>query len=255
MLKNKAFLTSKILSGVPGLAHGFFTRHGGVSEPPYQSLNVSWTNGDSPDRVRENLSRMRDLLGLEWLVSSRQVHADTVNILDEASLPEFETRPPLRVAPPGDALATNLRGHGLLIRIADCQSVLLVDPEVRVIANVHCGWRGSVQNIVAKAVDTLRTRFGCDPGRMVAAVGPSLGPCCAEFKNFRDEIPEELWPYQVRPQYFDFWAITRRQLTSAGVREENIDVIGRCTRCGTADFFSYRGEGRTGRMGAVIGWL
>lgn len=250
----KVFHTSKILAGIPGLAHGFFTRYGGVSKPPYESLNVSWANGDSPDAVRENLSRIAGQLGLERLASSRQVHGDTVNCLDALTLPKLEARPPLLIAPPGDALATKEAGIGLLIKVADCQSVFLVDPEVRAIANIHSGWRGSVQNIAGKTVNLLRERFGCDPGRMLAAVGPSLGPCCAEFKNFVDEIPPALWQFQVRPRYFDFWAITRNQLTSAGLRDENIEVIGKCTACGTSDFFSYRGERETGRMAAVIGW-
>ncbi len=248
------FLTSRILSGVPGLVHGFFTRRGGVSGGPYESLNVSWTNGDAPQSVRENLFRIKDMLGLDRLVSGRQVHGDRLNFIDEETLPGLESLPPLLIAPPGDALATRIAGIGLLIKIADCQSVFLVDPGARVAANVHCGWRGSVKNILGKVVRTLATRCGCAPERMLAAVGPSLGPCCAEFRNFRDELPSSFLPYQVRPTYFDFWAITRDQLISAGMKTENIDILGRCTVCGTSDFFSYRGEGVTGRMAAVMGW-
>ncbi|MFZ2447203.1 MAG: polyphenol oxidase family protein [Syntrophobacteraceae bacterium] len=254
MSKNKAFITSAVLSGVPGLVHGFFTRSGGVSKPPFESMNVSWSNGDSAERVFENLCRIRDLLGLDRLVSGPQVHGAAINFVDKTALSSLESRPPLVIAPRGDALATNISGTGLLIKVADCQSVMVVDPEARVAANVHSGWRGSVQNIVGKTVDYLRARRGCVPGRMLAAVGPSLGPCCAEFINFRDEIPPHLWRFQVRPQYFDFWEITRGQLVSAGIRDENIEVIGRCTVCESSEFFSYRAERETGRMAAVIGW-
>ncbi len=248
------FLTSRLLSSVPGLVHGFFTRRGGVSSAPYESLNVSWTNGDAPGSVLENLSRIGGMLGFDRLVSGRQVHGDRLNFIDEPALPELESRPPLLIAPPGDALATDLAGIGLLIKLADCQSVFLADPVAHVAANVHCGWRGSVQNISGKVVRTLAEKYGCVPERMLAAVGPSLGPCCAEFRNFRDELPPGFLPYQVRPTYFDFWAITRDQLRSAGLKAENIDIIGRCTKCGTSEFFSYRGEGVTGRMAAVLGW-
>jgi polyphenol oxidase len=246
--------TFKILSGIPGLIHGIFTRHGGVSKPPYDSLNAAWNNGDSPESVRENLRRINNSLGLERLASSFQVHGDKINFIDEDALSAFEIRPPLLIAPSGDALATSLRGIGLVIKIADCQSIFLVDPETRVIANIHCGWRGSVQNIAGKTIDYLRQRSGCNPAKMLAAVGPSLGPCCAEFKNYRDEIPPELWSFQVRPEYFDFWAITRHQLASAGIAPENIEFSRKCTVCEKADFFSYRGERAKGRMAAVIGW-
>jgi len=248
------FLIFKNLSAVPGLVHGVFTRHGGVSLPPYESLNVGWTNGDRPEAVLENLTRIKHAAGLERLVSSRQLHGDSVNFIDEGSVEKLDERPHAFLAPPGDALATNATGLGLLIKVADCQSILLVDPKSRIIANIHSGWRGSVQNIAGKTVRRLAEGFGLDPAQTLAAVSPSLGPCCAEFVNYRREIPEKLWPFQVRPEYFDFWAITRDQLTAAGISGENIEFAGKCTVCGKADFFSYRGEGRTGRMASIIGW-
>jgi copper oxidase (laccase) domain-containing protein len=131
---------------------------------------------------------------------------------------------------------------------------MLVDPKTRIIANIHSGWRGSVQNIAAKTINYLRDRFGSDPARILAAVSPSLGPCCAEFVNYKDELPPDMWPMQVRATYFDFWAITRNQLTAAGVRIENMEFASRCTVCEKSDFFSYRGERVTGRLAAVIGW-
>jgi len=248
------FIAFNVLAEIPGLVHGVFTRHGGVSEPPCESLNVSWSNGDSPEAVSENLARVKRALGLDALVSSRQFHGDNIGLIDSDSVALLQDRPPLFVAPPGDALATDLSGIGLLIKIADCQSILLVDPKTRAIANVHSGWRGSVRNIVGKTVRCLEERFGCDPANIRAAVSPSLGPCCAEFVHYREEIPPELWAFQVRPNYFDFWAITKSQLNSAGVRDEHIEFARRCTVCGHADFFSYRAERTTGRMASVIGW-
>jgi hypothetical protein len=242
------------LSGVPGLAHGVFTRHGGVSLPPYESLNVSWSNGDSPEAVAENLRRIKKTSGLESLVSSRQVHGDWLNFIDTESAGKLEPRAQALIAPPGDALATNLIGLGLVIKIADCQSILLVDPQSRIIANIHSGWRGSIRDIAGKTVRYLEERFGLNPKRTLAAVSPSLGPCCAEFINYRNEIPEQFWSYQVRPEYFDFWAITRDQLKAAGIAEHNMEFAQKCTVCGKAQFFSYRGEGPTGRMASVIGW-
>jgi hypothetical protein len=247
-------LTFRNLSEIPGLVHGVFTRHGGVSHPPYESLNVSRSNGDSPEAVQENIARIKKATGLKRLVSSRQFHGDVINFIGKDTASNLEARPHGPVALPGDALATNMAGLGLVIKIADCQSVLLADPKSGVIANIHCGWRGSAQNIAGKTIEYLRERFGLNPARTFAAVSPSLGPCCAEFVNYRQEIPEELWSFQVRPQYFDFWAITREQLKAAGIPDANIEFSRKCTKCGKADFFSYRAEGKTGRMASVIGW-
>lgn len=244
-----------LLSKVPGLAHGVFTRHGGVSRPPYATLNTAWNNGDSPDAVRENLMRINDALAFSRLVTSPQVHGDTIRSIDEEALLRAEKRFPILVTQPGDALVTCLRGVGLVIKIADCQAIFLVDPTRRVVANVHSGWRGSGLNLAGKTVQFLKDRFGCHPGDILATVSPSLGPCCAEFRNYRNELPEEFFPYQVKPLHFDFWAIARRQLTEAGIEPEHIEIAGRCTVCETEDFFSYRGEKpSTGRMAAVIGW-
>jgi len=155
--------------------------------------------------------------------------------------------------PDSDILLTRQPGLGLLIKQADCQAVMLYDPVRRVIANVHCGWRGQVANILREAVARLRERFGCRPQDLVAALGPSLGPCCAEFRNYREEFPPELWHYQVRPTFFDLWALSRDQLLAAGLKPRQIDIAGICTRCRGDEFFSYRRDRLTGRQGAVIG--
>ncbi len=244
----------EILDRVPGLVHGVFTRHGGVSRPPYATLNVGLGNGDSADAVSKNLWRVTDALDLDCLVAGNQFHEDTIHLVDEEALSRAESRPPVLVTPPGDALVTRLRGIGLLIKIADCQSVFLADPVKRVIANIHAGWRGSVCGIVPKTVSFLKDRFGSDPRDILATVSPSLGPCCGEFRNYRDELPESFLPFRVRPEYFDFWAITWRQLVDSGLDGGHIQTAGLCTVCGTQDFFSYRGERSPGRMATVIAW-
>jgi len=244
----------QLLEQVPGLVHGVHTRHGGVSLPPYESLNVAWNNGDDAAAVRENLSRVRESLGARFLASSLQVHGDTIQVLERGPLENADSDAFLIRAPSGDALVTSVEDLGLMIKIADCQAVFLVDPERKVVANVHCGWRGSVQNVAGKTVALMRKRYESRPESLLAAVSPSLGPCCAEFRNYRDELPPVFWEYQVKPTYFDFWEITRRQLMEAGLRPDHIEIAGRCTVCHKVDYFSYRGEKITGRMAAVIGW-
>jgi polyphenol oxidase len=246
--------TFENLSRVPGLVHGIFTRHGGVSGQPYATLNAAWNNGDAPDAVRENLLRIKEVMGLEQLTASKQTHGDTIHIVDEEGLARAEVCHPVFFTPPGDALVTALHGVGLLIKIADCQAIFLVDPVREVIANVHCGWRGSVASIPEKAVACLRDRFGTKPEDLLAGVSPSLGPCCAEFRHYTRELPAPFWSFQTKPRYFDFWAITRWQLLRAGLRPDRIEIARRCTVCESEDFFSYRGEKTTGRNAAVLAW-
>lgn len=242
------------LSRVPDLVHGVFKRHGGVSPPPYATLNAAWNNGDDPEFVRENLRRIERNMGLKCLAAGRQMHGDRIQVVDEETVRHAGPHVPVVITPPGDGLVTRLRGVGLLIKIADCQAVFLVDPVLKVLANIHCGWRGSVRELPFKAVLFLRNRFGCRPQDLLAAISPSLGPCCAEFRNYEAELPASFAPYRVGPFHFDFWAVTRRQLERAGVRPEHIETSHICTVCDSKDYFSYRGEKVTGRNAAVIGW-
>jgi YfiH family protein len=131
---------------------------------------------------------------------------------------------------------------------------LLFDPEKKAIGIVHVGWRGSVAQIISATIVTMSKAFSTEPADLQAAISPSLGPCCAEFVNFQTELPPALHGYQVRPNYFDFWSISRDQLCSAGVRPENITVAEVCTYC-NHDYFSYRRDKETGRFGSVIGLI
>jgi polyphenol oxidase len=242
------------LSKVPGLVHGVFTRHGGVSQQPYATLNVAWNNGDAPEAVRENLLRVQGAMDLDQMVASYQTHGDTIHVVDKECLARAAVRHPIFLAPAGDALVTTLRGVGLLIKIADCQAIFLVDPVREVIANVHCGWRGSVKGVPMKVIALLRDRFGSRPDNILAGISPSLGPCCAEFRNSTEELPASFRLFQTKSSYFDFWAITRWQLIKSGLRPEHIEVANVCTVCESSDFFSYRGEKTTGRNAAVLAW-
>jgi YfiH family protein len=235
-----------LLAAFPALAHGIFTRQGGVSAAPYASLNLSFAVGDRPGAVRENRRRVQRALGLAGLASAAQVHGRR-----DAEVTQGNATPEKEI-PEADILITRQPGVGLLIKQADCQAVLLYDPKRRVVANVHCGWRGQVQDILAAAVSRLQKDFGCRPAALYAAIGPGLGPCCAEFKNYRREFPENLWIYQVRPHYFDLWQLSQDQLTAAGLPPDHIETVRLCTRCRSEEFFSYRRDGTTGRQGAVI---
>jgi YfiH family protein len=233
------------LTALPGVRHGVFTRRGGVSQGAFATLNISFGVGDDPRAVRENRRRLAAALGLAALRSARQVHGCDAAVVEGPLLPG---QPPETA----DILLTARPGLGLLIAAADCQAVLLYDPRRRVVANVHCGWRNQVHNVLGRAVGLLRTGFGCTPEDLHAAIGPGLGPCCAEFVHYRREFPREFWDYQVHPGYFDLWRLSADQLAAAGVPPGHIECARLCTRCLPGDFYSYRRDRLTGRHGTVI---
>jgi YfiH family protein len=152
-----------------------------------------------------------------------------------------------------DAIVTDIPGKFLVIQVADCQSVLIYDPVQEVVANVHSGWRGSINNIIGCTLKVMEKSFGCRSRDVVAGIGPSLGPCCAEFVNYKKEIPEMFWKYKNDTNHFDFWSISRDQLCEAGVLFENVDLSRMCTKCDSNRFFSFRREGITGRFATLIG--
>lgn len=231
--------------------NGIFTRAGGVSTGPFASLNISRSVGDAPAAVRQNRARIKECFNADHLVFAHQVHgnrvlritAETIRRLNAPDAPVLE----------GDALITNIPGVFLGIQVADCQPVLLFDPRQRIIANIHAGWRGSVLNIIRETITIMKTTYNSRPADIRAGIGPSLGPCCAEFIHYRQEIPEHLWSYKNQNDCFDFWSISADQLKAEGVPADHIHTSGLCTRCHPDIFFSYRAEKTTGRFPAVIG--
>ena len=240
------------MSQFPELAHFVFTRHGGVSDSVFRSLNVSASTGDSPTNVEANLSLIREVTGAESLRFMNQAHGKNIMILRKGS-PENGAEPVM-----ADAMVTDAVGVALLVKQADCQALILYDPLRKAVANVHCGWRGNAQDILSDVIAAMKEEFDCEPPRMRAAIGPSLGPCCAEFVNWRQELPAAMHRHQIRENHFDFWAISKEQLIEAGVQAAHIETVGICTVC-NQDFFSYRRAvreqgrpSRTGRCGSVI---
>jgi len=238
-------------SGFAEISHGIFTRSHGCNDGPFQSLNVCADVGDDIRRVRDNRNIIARLCGGGKLFFLKQVHGCDVAVIkgrhkglsgmtiDEGTV--------------GDAVITDIPGLNLVIQVADCQAVLIYDPVRRVVANVHSGWRGSIQNIIGATITRMQQEFRTVPGDIMAGIGPSLGPCCAEFVNYKSEIPRPFWKYRTAGNHFNFWSASHDQLCAAGVPKENISLANICTRCNTDLFFSYRRAGITGRFAAVIG--
>ncbi len=238
---NRLFFPDLFLSDT---FHGCFNRNGGVSSAPWDTLNVSFGQ-DLVENVKENRDKIKARFGIKNLVSAKQIHGCKVAVISEKVTTDFEVAG-------YDALITNQVGIGLMIQQADCQAVLVSDPIHKAAGIIHAGWRGSVSNIISHTIKALRNSFGSEPVDLKAAISPSLGPCCAEFINYKQELPPSFYKYQVKPNYFDFWSISCKQLNQAGLRKKNIEIAGKCTVC-NPEYFSYRRDNITGRCASVIG--
>lgn len=236
-------IKSHLLSSLHFVTHAFFTRHGGISTAPFDSLNVAYSVGDDLQNVSCNIRIISRYLGVGRMYWCHQVHGDTVIFIDTVEGHSIVE---------ADVMITDVPGVGLMLKTGDCQAVLIADPVKRVIAAVHCGWRGSVINVLGKVVEIMSIKYGCNPSNLIAAIGPSLGPCCAEFIYYRRELPYSFWQFQKQPNYFDFWSISHSQLVEAGVNKEHIEIAGWCTKCHPELFFSYRRKKQSGRMATVI---
>ncbi len=236
-------LESPLLAGFP---HGFTTREGGVSDAPWDTLNLGGLVGDDPLRVAENWRRLERATGLAF-ARVKQVHGARV----------VRAGGPTRPVEEADAVLSALEGVAACVSVADCVPVLLADPGSGIVAAVHAGWRGTLAGASAEAVAALCREIGTPPDRLLAAVGPSIGPCCYEVSHdlaarFGQEIGAEVVAAGERPR-LDLWRANARVLTRAGVAPDRIEVLGRCTSCERDVFFSHRRDaGRTGRQTAFI---
>lgn len=220
-----------------------------MSHAPYESLNLSYSVGDDENIVSTNRNLLKKQLSVNHLLSTRQIHSDDIFIARRPLTKDTEINN-------YDALMTNIQGIGLLIQQADCQAVTLFDPINHAIAAIHCGWKGSVLNILSKTVSRMTDCYGSSPSTLQAIVSPSLGPCCAEFLNHATELPPSFLAFQIKENYFDFWQISKMQLIEAGLSEHKIEITGICTSC-SPDYFSYRracrnGDKKTGRCATLI---
>ncbi len=241
-----------VFEGMDGFYHGFFGRNYGFGLKPFDSLNISFDVGDEESAVIKNRKKILNEFCFEKMVSANQVHGDGFYISRPS---DGENGEESKSVGDADILLTDNPGQLILIKTADCQPVILADPVNKACAVVHSGWKGSVLNVISKAIYLMIDSFGSDPSEIKAAVGPALGCCCAEFINYKKEIPEKLWKYRVGKYNFDFREMSKNQLYESGIRNKNIWVDQRCTKCNTDIFFSYRAEKITGRQASVAGWL
>ena len=222
----------------------FFTRKGGVSETPYDTLNISTLVGDEPSAVAENLSRIRKTMDGRPSAWVRQIAGDGVVRVEDG-----------RFAGEGDALVTEGAGFSLVVAIADCVPVALVGDGV--VGMVHSGWRGTLKGISGKAAKEMG-----DLSTVRAYIGPGIRQCCYEVsEEIAGKFAARFGREVVDGRMLSLLASIRTDLQEAGVTE--VHDLGLCTGCRTDLFYSHRKEGpKTGRNLAAValdpggdGWM
>jgi YfiH family protein len=247
-------LHSGLLSAA-GFHHAFFTRSGGVSPAPFDSLNFSVSVGDDPANVHQNLRIAARHLGVEpdKILFLDQIHSAIVLRATSA-----DDQQALRITQ-GDAVVSSDALVACAVRVADCAPVLLADRRSGTVAAIHSGWKSTAQNIVGAAVQTLRSLAGPTVD-IIAAVGPHIEACCFEVgPDVAHSLAHASSDHDVvlpgrrgRP-HVDLRRVIHAQLLQAGVRPEDIDHVRGCSVCDHDRFFSYRRDGaRSGRMLAAI---
>jgi polyphenol oxidase len=241
------------------LSAGFTTRNGGVSRPPYNSLNLGYNTDDPRHNVEANRSTLARAFGLEphLLLTVQQVHGTSILVINEANpdLSHF-------LSVECDAVVTDQPGIMIGILVADCYPVLLMEPQKQVVAAVHVGWRGAAAGILGKTIKAMQDDFDCRPSQLRAAVGPGIGAHRYEVDRpvrdaFRDgsghweEIAQEV---ALGKWHLDLRQSCLLQLQDAGLDPAHVEATVEDTCCHRELFFSYRRDaGKTGRqMGFML---
>lgn len=244
--------------GAAGLCHAVFsTRLGGVSGGVWNSLNLGAHVGDEPSAVAENWRRFGEAAGFapEARVAARQVHGAVVRVVRADDPPS-----PGGQVGECDALITAAVGPVLVVSVADCVPIYILDPMRGAGAVVHAGWRGTLAGAAAAALAGMAEAFGTRPQDCLAALGPAIGPCCYEVDDpvanlFGEAYGEPVLSRREDRWFVDLWGANRAGLAAAGVSAGQVYGSGLCTACRRDLFYSHRAEGgRTGRMAAVL-WL
>ncbi|MGQ9778754.1 MAG: peptidoglycan editing factor PgeF [Bacillota bacterium] len=240
-----------------GIVHGFSLRRDEAGAD--FDLGRAAMTGDP-----EVLARRRQFLAGLGLAAAKtalleQVHGAEVAVIGPAERQAAGVED--LFVPGADGAVTKEEGIALAVRTADCAPILLLEPQSRVVAAVHAGWRSAVAGIAARAVEKMAS-LGADPGRVLAAIGPAIGPCCYTVgEEVADRLPGEARPTVLKREdtggfRLDLVALNRWWLAKAGASGGNVFSAGQCTACRPDLYYSHRKEGgRTGRMMAVIARL
>lgn len=256
------FITFPIFEKFPELRHAFTTRHGGVSEGYFGKINLSFNMGDNRDAVIENYSIICKALDIDVkdVVISRQTHTTNVKTVGKENVGtgifrEYDYNDV-------DGLITNDTSVALVTHGADCCLLSFYDPVRRVVASSHAGWRGTAGEIGGVTVNIMIEKYGCSPKDIVAAVAPSIGPCCyevdapvySEFSKLKYLDLSAIFKENGGGKYMlNLWEANKQIMMHYGILEENIEVTDICTCCQSEHFHSHRATvGKRGVNGMIL---
>ena len=258
------YFVFKNLENTGLVRHGFSTRLGGVSEGFLSSMNLSFTRGDDPEKVRENFRRMGTAIGFETkdLVLSDQTHTANVRRVTEADRGKgFDKEKDYTDT---DGLITNVPGLMLVTIYADCVPLYFVDPVHKAIGLSHSGWKGTVHRMGKVTLERMAEEFGTRPEDVQAAIGPSICQDCyavsedvaeAFMNEFADHQDDQLVYRKDNGKYqLNLWRANELVLLEAGIRPEYLTITNVCTCCNHELLFSHRAShGQRGNLGAFLG--
>lgn len=242
------FYTPPIFQQFPELIAAQSTRHGGVSQHPYASLNLGGSTQDDPEAVAENKRLFYESLGIRenQVASSHQVHGTELFVTDQPGRQQGH-----------DAVITHQAGVMALVTVADCTPILVYDIRNKAVAAIHAGWRGTVAGIVEKTLKTMHRMYGSNPEDYYGWVGTCIDECSFEVgTDVSDHFTENFkrWDEGKQKFFVDLKAANADQLRSFGIPDSQVEISPYSTVLHNEDYFSHRLEkGITGRMVAIIG--
>ena len=256
------YLTFPKIEAAGGVKHAFSTRAGGVSKGNCATMSFGFSLGDDKDDVLKNYALFCSAFGTnaENCVLSQQTHTANLRIVtaEDKGKGIFRERDYSDI----DGLVTNEKGLVLVTQYADCTPLAFYDPVKKVVATSHGGWRGTVQEIAAKTVELMQSRFGCDPKDILCGIGPNIGKCCYEVDDPVINEINKLTYLDLSACYsekgggkymLDLREVNREILIHAGIKPENIDVADLCTCCNSDIFHSHRAtKGKRGTLALMI---
>ena len=263
-VNNVTYFTSPIYDEIPWINSGFSTRLGGVSEGVCTSMNFAYNQHDIPENVYKNYQLFCDATGIniEKIVTTKQVHSNTVVKLDENHIFRSVSEPGCDF-PSVDGVITNIPDVTLFAFSADCSLIQLVDPVNKAIGLCHSGWRGTVGRISANAIQMMSDNYGSDPSDIIATIGPSICPECFEVewdmieearKGFSEADYDKIYYQKNEKKYqFNLWEANRIVLMESGIKKDHIFMPNLCTKCNPDLLFSHRNMGLN--RGTLIAFL
>ncbi|RKU25943.1 peptidoglycan editing factor PgeF [Candidatus Poribacteria bacterium] len=233
---------------------GISQRIGGVSPPPYESLNLATHVSDRRENVTSNQQKLSEQIGIKTLKYCRQIHSDKVIDADQITHSFWNGIGSEDSSPTGDALISKIHNTTLGVFTADCVPISILDVNTPSIGIVHAGWRGTFSQIVIKTLDKMKDDYGTNPVNCLINFGPSIQKCCYEVgSDLLTQFSNKFGDSVVNGNHLCLQTANVNQLIDYSVPDTSISISPVCTACNLNRFYSYRVEGeKTGRMLSYI---